>query len=119
MKHVGGRWGDDMYGVSMRLLTAVVLATTLGACSRAPEERQPMRAATFELTGEVVERFDAQPYTYLRLRTATSGDVWVAASIARVDTTRPVTIRNALPLKDFDAGGGRRFDVVYMGTLAP
>jgi hypothetical protein len=105
----------------MRFLSVMLLTVLAGAGCEPPRERPlpPEGKVTriASLQGEVRERFDAAPYSYLRLDTA-EGETWVAVPIAAVGKGTRVTIAGATPVRGFEAKGiGRRFGVVYFGSL--
>ena len=79
----------------------------------APEAAAPSSA----LQGKVVERLDAPPYSYLKLKTA-QGEAWAAVPKTDVANGADVTVAGAMPMKDFESKTlNRKFDVVYFGTL--
>ncbi|MDP1832607.1 MAG: hypothetical protein Q8K67_11155 [Geothrix sp.] len=79
---------------------------------------QPAPAMGEPLTGEVLERLDAPPYCYLRLKTA-KGEVWAAIPEAKAEKGAEVTVANAMLMTDFPSKTlNRTFAEVYFGTLA-
>jgi hypothetical protein len=87
------------------------LAQNAGAATAAEE------APAVTVTGKVLERIDAPPYSYLRLSTA-SGEAWAAVPRTEAAVGSEVTVAGALPMKNFESKAlNRKFDVVYFGTL--
>jgi len=71
-----------------------------------------------DLTGKVLERLEASPYCYLRLKTA-KGEVWTAVPEAKAEKGSEVTVSNAVLMTDFESKTLKRtFAQVYFGTLA-
>ena len=71
------------------------------------------------LTGKVLERLDAPPYCYLRLKTA-KGEVWAAVPEVKVEKGADVTVAGPMLMTDFESKTLKRtFPEVYFGTLAP
>lgn len=71
-----------------------------------------------DLTGKVIERLEASPYCYLRLKTA-KGEVWTAVPEAKAEKGSEVTVANAVLMTDFESKTLKRtFAQVYFGTLA-
>lgn len=101
-----------------RLFVGRVLAVALLlSCSQAADKPAPDGRGGFLVTGALLEQRDAPPYSYLRLRTR-AGDVWAAVpTTAQISVKKPVTVVHAAPLKNFDAGDGRRYDLLYFGSL--
>jgi hypothetical protein len=121
-----------------RLLTLVVLVA-LAACKKSelPQRPAPMApsptagAATAAaagapggaeqarvLRGKVLEKVDVSQYSYLKLATA-SGETWAAVQRTDRKVGDEVGVGNAFPMRNFESKElGRRFDVVYFGTLA-
>ena len=96
-------------GVSLALL----------ACSPSPQPAPRAAPGTTRITGALLEKFDGPPYSYLRLKTE-AGELWAAVPVAFVDGEKPVTVLNAVALKNYSVGStGRRFDVIYFGVLQP
>lgn len=81
----------------------------------APGAQMPMGEA---VTGKVLERLEAPPYCYLRLKTA-KGEVWAAIPAAKAEKGSEVTIANAVLMTAFESKTLKRtFAEVYFGTLA-
>ncbi|HJV22557.1 MAG TPA: hypothetical protein VJ570_07665 [Holophagaceae bacterium] len=65
----------------------------------------------------MLERLDASPYIYLRLRT-TQGEIWAAVPEAKVGTGAEVTIANPMAMGSFESKTLKRtFPEIYFGTL--
>ncbi len=115
----------------MRSSLVVVLAVVAAACKQpqppgsgvspaaapAPATAQPAAPTPTTIQGKVLERIDAEVYSYLRLSTA-KGEVWAAVSRTEVSPGTEVTVvGNDVPgfqgttLK-------RKFDHCYFGALA-
>jgi hypothetical protein len=70
------------------------------------------------LSGKVVERLDASPYCYLRLKTS-KGEVWAAVPEAKIEKGTDVTVVNPMLMSNFESKTLKRtFAEVYFGTLA-
>ncbi len=111
----------------MRRMSVVLLVALAAAgCKKpqpaenaAPAAGSPAEAAapSAALQGKVVERLDAPPYSYLKLKTA-QGEAWAAVPKTDVATGTDVTVAGAMPMKDFESKTlNRKFDLVYFGTL--
>ena len=75
-------------------------------------------AAGEGLTGKVLERIEASPYCYLRLKTA-KGEVWAAVPEAKVEKGSEVTVVAPMLMTNFESKTLKRtFAEVYFGTLA-
>ncbi len=86
-----------------------------GSAGSSAAGAKPGRIAS--VSGEVRERLDAAPYSYLRLRTG-DGEKWVAVPRAEVSRGETVTVLGAAPVAGFEVKQlGRRFELVYFGTL--
>jgi hypothetical protein len=97
----------------MKKLLAVLLTLALGAAWAA----QPP-AAVPPLKGEVLETRDADPYTYLRLKTA-QGETWAAVMKAPVKKGAQVTILEPMTMANFESKALKmKFDTIVFGTLA-
>ena len=82
----------------------------------APEAKPHGEAAG--LTGKVLERIEAAPYCYLRLKTA-KGEVWAAVPDAKVQKGAEVTVVSPMLMTQFESKTLKRtFAEVYFGTLA-
>ena len=109
----------------MRRLSVVLLvALTVAGCKKpesaapvAGAEGAPAQAAGAAITGKILERLDAPPYSYLKLQTA-QGETWAAVPKTEAATGAEVTIVGAMPMSGFESKTlKRKFDVVYFGTL--
>jgi len=97
----------------MKTLLAILLTLALGTAWAV----QPPTAAP-PLKGEVLEIRDAEPYTYLRLKTA-QGDVWAAVMKAPVKKGAQVTIMEPMTMVNFESKALKmKFDSIVFGTLA-
>ena len=71
------------------------------------------------LTGKVLERIDAAPYSYLRLQTA-RGEVWAAVPEAKLEKGAEVTIASPMLMNNFESKTlNRTFAEIFFGNLAP
>jgi hypothetical protein len=114
----------------MRLLVTVAVAAALVACKKpeaparpqgqaAPQGAAPGAAAPASqvMRGKVLEKLDAPPYSYLKLKTD-SGETWAAVPAADVKVDEEVGVTNSFPMQNFESKSlNRKFDVVYFGTL--
>jgi hypothetical protein len=101
----------------MRPLTLLLTVSLLAACSKSPSPNPSAASTNTTVTGTVLERLDAPPYSYLRLKTE-KGEVWVAVPMATVESGGKVTITHGAALKNFAAPRiGKKFDAVTFGTL--
>jgi len=109
----------------MRRLSFVLLvAAAVAGCKKAPPPAPAAAApgaeaagATATVQGKVLERLDAPPYSYLKIKTA-SGESWAAVPKTEIATGADVTIAGAMPMTDFESKTlKRKFDLVYFGTL--
>ena len=111
-----------------RALSSLLLAAAVAGCqSRTPEPanvplgQAPAAApATGDvLTGPVIEKLDAPPYLYIRIKTG-KGDVWAAVPAAKIENGAVVTVFSPMLMTKFESKSLKRvFDEVYFGTLAP
>lgn len=110
----------------MRRLSAVLLvALAVAGCKKkepAPQAAAPMPtaaegAASATIKGKVVEKLDAPPYSYLRIKTD-SGETWAAVPKTDAPSGADVVVNGAMPMSGFESKTlKRKFDVVYFGTL--
>ena len=111
----------------MRRMSVVLLVALAAAgCKKQqpPENAAPVAgspapeaAPSAALQGKVVERLDAPPYSYLKLKTA-QGEVWAAVPKTDVANGTDVTVAGAMAMQGFESKTlNRKFDVVYFGTL--
>ena len=69
------------------------------------------------LTGKVLERIDADRYSYLRLSTP-SGEMWAAVLKAEVQVGDEVSVVNPMPMDGFESKSlNRTFERIVFGTL--
>ncbi len=111
----------------MRRLSVVLLtALAVAGCKKQEQPAAPQGTAaapeggapSAALQGKIVERLDAPPYSYLKLKTA-QGEVWAAVPKTDAGPGKDVAVAGAMPMKDFESKTlNRKFDVVYFGTLA-
>ena len=100
-------------GCQSKKSDAVVAAPTTGA----PMSGEPAQAQG--LTGKVLERIDAAPYSYLRLQTA-RGEVWAAVPEAKLEKGVEVTIASPMLMNNFESKTlNRTFAEIFFGNLAP
>jgi hypothetical protein len=118
-----------MRGTLSMLLLAAVATGCNSNKSQAPVVAAPVQGAAanpaeapgagLSVSGKVLERIDASPYCYLRLKTA-QGEVWAAVPEAKVEKGAEVTVVGAMIMKDFESKTLKRtFAEVYFGNLAP
>jgi hypothetical protein len=106
----------------MRRLFVVLLVTLAVAGCKKKEAAPPQPvdqggAQASTIKGTILERLDADPYSYLRLRTV-NGEQW--AAVPKTDKAKgaDVTITGAMPMSDFESKTlKRKFELVYFGTL--
>jgi hypothetical protein len=120
----------------MRLCVLLIFILTLVGCT---SEQQPLSQAgehdevlsahgtvdgevTSEpaapLRGKVLERIDADRYSYLRLSTE-SGEIWAAVFRTEVQAGEEVIVVNPMPMDGFESKTlNRTFDRIMFGTLA-
>ena len=71
------------------------------------------------ITGTVLERIDAAPYCYLRLKTA-KGEVWAAVPEAKIEKGAEVTLATPMLMNNFESKTLKRtFPEIYFGNLGP
>lgn len=110
----------------MRSSLIVLAALALVACKKpeapkpvppAPSAPQAVAPAASTVTGKVLEKLDAAPYSYLKLATAT-GEAWAAVPQATTKVGEEVTIAVSAPMPNFESKTlNRKFDMVLFGTL--
>jgi hypothetical protein len=110
----------------MRRLSVVLLVALAVAGCKKKEPAQPQQAAgaqapnaapTAAIKGKIVERLDADPYSYLKLQTD-SGEAWVAVPKTDKGPGSEVTVSGAMPMSQFESKTlKRKFELVYFGTL--
>ena len=78
----------------------------------------PAPATGLSVTGKLLERIAASPYSYLRIQTA-QGEVWAAVPETKVEKGAEVTVTGAMIMRDFESKTLKRtFAQIYFGTLA-
>ena len=110
----------------MRRLSVVLLVALAVAGCKKKEPAQPQQAAGAQapnaapsavIKGKIVERLDADPYSYLKLQTD-SGEAWVAVPKTDKGPGNEVTVSGAMPMSQFESKTlKRKFELVYFGTL--
>jgi len=104
-----------MESVMKTLLVALVAALSVHVAWAAGGNAPP---AVAPLKGEVLEVRDADPYTYLRLKTA-KGETWAAVGKAPVKKGDQVTINDPAVMQNFKSKSlNRTFDAIVFGSLA-
>jgi hypothetical protein len=110
----------------MRRLSVVLLVTLAVAGCKKKEAAPPQPVAAqgapqaeqaTTIKGKVLERLDAEPYSYLRIQTGT-GETWAAVPKTDKEKGTDVVVSNAMPMAGFESKTlKRKFDMVYFGTL--
>jgi len=117
----------------MRVVMVVGLALAVAACKRseAPTPAAPAApvagapsgapgaapAMPEPIKGKILEKLEAEPYSYLKLATA-SGEIWAAVYKTDAAKGAEVVVEGPLPMKGFESKAlNKKFDVVYFGTL--
>jgi hypothetical protein len=110
----------------MRRLSVVLLVTlAVAGCKKkeaappqpAGAQGGPNAAPSAVVKGKIVERLDAEPYSYLKLQTD-SGEAWAAVPKTDKGPGVEVTVSGAMPMSQFESKTlKRKFDLVYFGTL--
>ncbi len=109
----------------MRRLSAVLLLTLAVAACKKKEAVQPQAAGaaggpaapSTTVKGKIVERLDADPYSYLRIKTE-QGETWAAVPKTDKAAGADVEVTNAMAMPDFESKTlKRKFELVYFGTL--
>ena len=105
----------------MRRLSAVLLLTlAIAACKKKeapPQAAGGQAAPATTVKGKIVERLDAEPYSYLRLKTD-QGEAWAAVPKTDKAAGAEVVVANAMAMPDFESKTlKRKFELVYFGTL--
>lgn len=112
-----------MRGFTVVLLAAAIIAAA-GCKKPEPAGQAPAGAPAAEagapstrIEGKLLEKIDAPPYTYLKLKAA-AGEVWAAVPKADVKVGDDVTVVDAMPMEKFESKTLKRtFDVVYFGNV--
>jgi hypothetical protein len=104
---------DDAVVVAAPIAPAAASAPAAGSAPAA-QAAQPANAAP-PITGKLLERIDAPPYSYMRLETA-QGEVWAAVEKNQLEKGADVAVNGPLPMKGFESKTlKRKFDLVYFG----
>lgn len=113
-------------------LPVLLIAAAIVGCnankSQAPVVAAPVQgpaaapaaapASGLSVTGKLLERIAASPYSYLRIQTA-QGEVWAAVPETKVEKGAEVTVVGAMIMRDFESKTLKRtFAQIYFGTLA-
>ena len=70
------------------------------------------------IKGKIIERMDAPPYTYLKLKTGKT-EVWTAVPETKVAKGTVVTVLNVMQMDNFESKTlKRKFEVIFFGTAA-
>jgi membrane protein implicated in regulation of membrane protease activity len=95
----------------MKLLLAVILTLVAGVAFAA------VNLENGQLQGQVQEVIDGGAYTYLRIRTKSSGDVWAATLPTKLQKGASVVIADAMLMTDFHSKAlNRTFAEIVFGT---
>jgi len=105
-------------------LPLLLLAAATFACNgRKASEAAPagpvpaVAPAAPALSGKVLERIDAAPYSYLHVQSAT-GEFWAAVPQNKLDKGADITLVSPLPMNNFESKIlKRKFDLIFFGTL--
>ena len=109
----------------MRRLSVVLLVTLAAAGCKKKEAPPPPAGAqvgpnaapSAVIKGKIVERLDAEPYSYLKLQTD-AGEAWAAVPKTDKGPGTEVTVSGAMPMNQFESKTlKRKFELVYFGTL--
>jgi hypothetical protein len=112
-------------------LALVALAAVTGCRSKAPHAAAPVEDAKAApagtgaaapqantITGKVMERVDAEPYSYLKLKTA-AGETWAAVPTTDLKVGAEATVVSQIEMKNFESKSlNRTFAQVHFGNLA-
>lgn len=111
-----------------RLSSVLIVAVALAGCKKseppapapaaAPNAMEAQAAPpSATIQGKVLERLDAPPYSYLRIKVG-QDEMWAAVPKAEVAKGAEVTVLNAMPMANFESKTlKRKFEVVFFGTL--
>jgi len=95
----------------MKLFLATILTLVAGVVTAA------VNLENGRLQGQVQEVIDGGSYTYLRIRTKDSGDVWAATLPTKLQKGASVVIADAMLMTDFHSKAlNRTFDEIVFGT---
>lgn len=79
---------------------------------------QPVWAEGIDIHGSVTETLDTSSYTYVRVKTGDSEELWVAAPRSPVQVGDVVLLPSAVAMQDFYSPSfDRVFDVLYMSPV--
>jgi hypothetical protein len=79
---------------------------------------EPAPLAKGVVSGTVQETMNAAGYTYLRLKNASGGEVWVAITEAKVEIGKNVSVVESLTMTDFHSKAlNRTFPSIVFGSL--
>lgn len=99
-------------------MNASKLLAALLLCSAGLVAATTAAAAATPLTGEVLEAREADPYVYLRLKTA-DGETWAAVNKIAIKPGAKVTIDNPLVMRDFESKALKKtFATIVFGAVA-
>lgn len=112
----------------MRLIPLFLLAAfTLTGCRKAhppaaqlaPDSTAHAPVAEPDIPGKLLERIDAAPYSYLRIKTE-KGEIWAAVPSTKVEKGADVTVYRAMQMDGFESKTLKRtFPTIFFGTLEP
>jgi len=89
-----------------------------GATATAPAASAPPAASGVQMTGTVIERIDAPPYSYLHLSLAGGGEDWAAVNQTQVKAGDKVTVTNVSRMDGFESKTLKRtFEKLVFGNL--
>jgi len=110
-----------MRGITVVLLAAAVVAAT-GCKKSQPAAQQPAPSAQagqpagMRIEGKLLEKIDAPPYTYMKIKTA-DAELWAAVPKSDAAVGSEVAVVDAMPMEKFESKTLKRtFDVVYFGN---
>ncbi|HEY3286313.1 MAG TPA: hypothetical protein VGJ96_04235 [Gemmatimonadaceae bacterium] len=118
---------------ALTLLLAAVVAGCYSSDKNADAEKVPLNQAPAApgaaaadaaapagaLAGPVLEKLDAPPYSYLKVKT-TQGETWAAVPQTKVAKGETVRVYNPMLMTKFESKSLKRtFDEIYFGTLTP
>lgn len=73
-------------------------------------------SAANNISGKILERIDASPYSYLRIQSA-KGEVWAAVPETKLEKGAEVTVFSPMQMDNFESKSLKRtFAVVFFGT---
>jgi len=108
---------------TLLLLTAALVGCqrnnppTVAQAAASKATQAPVPAPADNLSGKLLERVDASPYSYLKIQSA-KGEVWAAVPETKIVKGADVTVFNPMQMNNFESKTlKRKFDVVFFGTL--